>query len=265
MHVVQTLTAIHDRYSVFPIPKRGPSEVYHWSQAAILFNQKLSQPLDLNDRDALWATAALLGVIAFGTIDVSRPEDAWPLKNDEGDDLQWLKMGEGKIAVWNMTDPLRPDSVFAPLSQQYLYTCAGLTQPVVGTKGIPPEFIELCDLTDTSTAKNHDYFLAAHALAPLLLTEYNENNSTRYLAFLSHLTADFKKMLEAKEPRSLVLLAYWYAKMRSSQWFMARRAIFEGQAICMYLGKFHADDTLILKMLRFPESEFRKSQLPGIQ
>src|SRR6516162_9499846 len=120
MHVVQTITAIHDRYlSTLPNSRKTITEVYHLSRAAALFNQKLSAPIQASDRDALWATAALLGTIAFSSIEASKPEEAWPLKHPEPSDLEWLKMSESKAVIWNITNPLRPDSIFHTIADEY--------------------------------------------------------------------------------------------------------------------------------------------------
>src|SRR5438874_2536460 len=113
MHIVQTITAIHDRYlSATPNARPTIAEAYHWSRAAALFNQKLSTPIQPRERDALWATAALLGVIAFALVEASTPEEAWPLKRPAPSDLEWLRMSCGKKVVLNVAQPLRPDSVF---------------------------------------------------------------------------------------------------------------------------------------------------------
>src|ERR1700709_114010 len=123
MHVVQTVTAVHDRYlstSPWSITSRQTAtEFYHLTRAAALFNRKLSAPIKPEDRDPLWATAALLGIIAFSSIEASTPEAAWPLKPPEPSDLEWISMSEHKMAVWEVTQPLRVGSPFRGHAHDY--------------------------------------------------------------------------------------------------------------------------------------------------
>lgn len=66
MHLIQALTANHDRHISTPFtPKQSAIESYHLSRACALFNQKLSGPILNEDRDPLWSAAALLGAIAL--------------------------------------------------------------------------------------------------------------------------------------------------------------------------------------------------------
>lgn len=64
MHVILTLTATHDRIlsASKDNAKRSIAEAYHWSEGAALLNKKLSSPIRPQDRDALWAAAAILGL-----------------------------------------------------------------------------------------------------------------------------------------------------------------------------------------------------------
>jgi hypothetical protein len=113
MHVVLTLTLMHDHYlSVSPNPKQSPAEACHWYRGAGLFNSKLSKLILPLERDAVWGAAALLGVIAFSYIDTTTPEETRPLKPPSSLDLDWLRMSDGKKAIWKTSDPLRPDGIF---------------------------------------------------------------------------------------------------------------------------------------------------------
>jgi hypothetical protein len=182
MHVVQTITAIHDRYLPASPGRQTTIEVYHWSRAAALFNRKLSTlstPLQPPDRDVLWATAALLGVTAFALVEASTPEEARPLKSPEHSDLEWLRMCEGKKTIWNFADPLRYDSVFHTVADE-LRAMVALTSCEIG--GIPSAFIHIYGLNDSLTAGNNPYHTTVHKLAPLLHIECVQSTIPR----LSH-------------------------------------------------------------------------------
>ncbi|KAK9483512.1 hypothetical protein V1527DRAFT_498343 [Lipomyces starkeyi] len=200
------------------------AEVYHFSLAAALFNRKLSTPLQPSDRDALSATAALLGVIAFSCLETSTPEEAWPLKTPAHSDLQWLKMVEGKNTIWKVADPLRLNSsVFRALDHDLSFPASTSS----GIENIPSAFIQIY----------------VSKIPPLLHIECVQSIIPRFLSML----------LEQKDSRALVLLAYWYAKVCHLQWWIARRALLEYQAICLYMEKHHAGDTATQELVQFPK------------
>jgi hypothetical protein len=146
MHLVLTITAIHDRYLTMPYTSQQTfDEIYHGSQAVTLFNQKLSQPIKPSDRDPIWATAALIGTITCASIEATTPEEAWPLRPPGPSDLDWLKMCSGKMVIWKIANPSRPDSVFRSTNLEYMTESLS---PVAqcGVEGIPVEFIQLCGL-----------------------------------------------------------------------------------------------------------------------
>lgn len=256
MHVIQAITAIHDRYlSPTADPHYSPTEIYHWSKAASLFNQKLSAPVRLEDRDALWATAVLFGSTAFSWVEASTPEEVWPLKPSDPSDLEWLRMSEGKMSVWKLTDPLRPDSVFHVLASENKkdHSFAHTSKAVVtGLEGFPAGFIQLYGLDESSTEENNPYHAAVHALAPLLHIQCNQSTIAIFLMVIPYMGPRFKNLLGMKDPRALLLLAYWYAKVCDSVWWISRRALLECQAICLYLQRYYADEVTIQELLEFP-------------
>ena len=252
MHVIHTVTAIHDRY-LYSSPKsrQTTTEAYHWSQAATLFNKKLSSPVQPFDRDAVWATAVLLCSTIFSSVEASDPEEAWPLKCPESSDLEWLRMLCGKLVIWDLTDPTRPDSAFHALAD--MHQSWDLSSIGSELESIPPAFIQLCGLENPSTACDNPYRAPMRALAPLLHIECNQSTVPNFLSFICGLQTDFKRLLEQKDPRALLMLAYWYAKICQSLWWTVRRAKLECQATCLYLERYHASETAIQEMLYYPK------------
>ena len=254
MHAIQAVTAIHDRFLyASPYAPLTTTELYHLSQAAALFNQNLSAPVQTSDRDALWTTAILLGSITFAQIEACQPEEAWPLAPSKPSDLAWLNISDTKVAIWNIANPLRPDSAFHDLTDEYNKEYLGPAAIRSGIEGIPPGFLQLYSLDTLSTADNNAYFSAVHSIASLLRIEGDRLNTTRYLSFISHLKPDFKRLVELKDPRALLLLAYWFAEGCHLSWWIERRARMECQATCLYLERYYADDTGIQKLLQFPK------------
>jgi hypothetical protein len=248
MHAVQTLTALHDRQlSPSPTSSRLSSiELYHLSRAAALLNAKLSAPLQDADRDALWATAALLGVAACSWLEASRADEAWPLTPRAPSDLDWIRMTENKAAVRQLTDPTRPESLFH-----------GMGHAIAAPAGtpIPRQFAALCGLREETTETNQEenpYYVVLRALAPLLTIECTRQTILPFLSFIGHLPAEFKRLLEERDARALLLLAYWYAKVGNAVWWLERRAVLEGRAICVYLERYHGDEGALMELLAYP-------------
>ena len=251
MHVVQTLTAIHDRYlTAPPDAPRTIAEVYHWSRAAALFNRKLSAPIQPHDRDALWACAALLGIVAFCSVGASTPETSWPLSRRMPGGPEWLIMCDGKKTIWKVASPLRPDSVFSSVASEYEFDSRPLEPTRPGTGCIPAT---LFDLDDSSTSENNPYHTAVYTLAPLLDAKPPQPTTLKLFSFVDYMQPEFKRLLEHRDPRALVLMANWYAKLCHSQWWATRRAMLECQATCLYLERYHGDDSAIQELLQFPK------------
>ncbi|PSN67714.1 hypothetical protein BS50DRAFT_620211 [Corynespora cassiicola Philippines] len=251
LHGILTIAATHSRYlrsASDPAPlHRTPDELYHWSQAASLFAQTLSHPIDPQSRDAVYATSVNLSGIAFCCIETSDPRRSWPMQPsppsppDPGTDLDlvWLRMNEGKAQVWALTDPTRPDSIFSSVSQATASKMPKLPTGGVGD-GVPPALARLCGLREgSSSPDNNAYFRAAHALGYILAFDPSRESSCRYFSFLGFMDEGFRELLRGRDPTALVLLALWYSMAKKTVWWLSFRAEVELKAIRMYLARSH--------------------------
>lgn len=255
MHITQAMTAAHDRYlSPTSPPKQSVLESYHLTRGLALFATKLSQPLQDSDRDSLWASAALLGIIVVSAIEATAPEEAWPLKKSEPEDLEWMKMSESKHVVWRLTDPLRKGSLFRTSSQEWVVSKEALPQPPArGVAGVPQAFIDLFKLDDTSTAENNPYFEQVHILSSVLTLPPEQPTIVRFLSFMNTVHSPFRELMKKKDPRALLLLAYWYATVIEGRWWIVRRARMECQAICLYLERECKNNVQLMELLEYPK------------
>jgi hypothetical protein len=254
MHITQTLTATHDRYlSNLPLSmtsKQSAVESYHLSQTAALLNKKLSSAIFPEDCDPLWATAALLGIVAFATIEASTPEEAWPLKISEPSDFEWINMSEHKAAVWKLTTTVKP-IIAVQLAANVSRLIISL--PDSGIENVPSRFAKLYELDASSTVNNSPYFEAVHKIVLLLDVKCEPSNFPRFLGFIGHMQPEFKNLLYQKDPRALLLLVYWYAIVGGVAWHLERRTKLQGQATCLYLERYHPNETAIHELLDFPK------------
>jgi len=257
MHAIQAITAIHDSFlSDAPASPESIVQVsHHWSRASDLFHRRLSAPIQLDERDALWAAAAMFGIIAFVSFHAVEPEEAWPLKTPDSSDLDWLRMSDGKAAVWALTDPMRPDSIFHPIADVYSRDPTVDEADKSVSEKMPSAFMQLYDLHEGSTPNDNPYYVAVHTIVSLLPIKCDQTTILKFLTFIGHsLQPEYKRLLEQKDPRALLLLVYWYSKVcNASTWWLVRRAKVEGQAICLYLERYHPEESAVQALLQFPK------------
>ena len=271
MHTILGITATHDRLSP-ALPSKLSSKIppaityqesHHRQQAAKNLIKKLSTAIYPQDRDALWAAAALLGVTSLSSIESITPQETWPLKNqDKPPDpshLQWMNLTKGKEAIWNLTNPLRPDSVFHILKEEYRVMT--VDPGICAISELKVEFVDVFNLADhdqshdpsidtNPTGKNgngtrnlnpNPYLKAISILTHLRGPECRNGSIPRDLVFLSFMEGPFRSLLQVKDVRALLILAYWYAPLCGDAWFIARRAWLECRAICLFLENVCGD------------------------
>lgn len=262
MHVVLALSIIHDT-NVYQSrdSRQAAALAYHWYHGTALFNAKLSSPLDPAERDALWAAAALLGTAAFADVQARTYREAWPLSEPSAADFGWLRMTDGKKAVFQIVDPLREDSVFRTMvgdASQDVRLSSAMCPEV--EENLPRAMVELLDLDERSTPTSNPYHGAATILAQIMPFRCSRSTVVRFMAFISHLDPAYMRLLEARDDRALLLLSWWYAKVLTyDQWWICRRAILEGPAICVFLRGRHGTrggDARVVELLAFPEAVF---------
>lgn len=245
---------MHDRYLRGDVePEQTIAEAYHWYKGAAMFNKVLSRPVKAEEKDALWATAALLGAVAFACIDAKTPEQAWPLRPASDNDLEWLRMSDGKKSVMRIADPYRPDSAFAEVAPLIRRDIDGVSPPNPIVEALPVGFIKLFNLGSGSTRGSNPYHSPAAVLSRLLDIECTQQTMLKYLSFISFVEPEYKRLLEQKDPRALLLLSYWFAKIcPSNQWWMQRRALLECQSICIFLQRYHWHNIELQRLLNYP-------------
>lgn len=248
MHSLLALTAVHERHSSISLPaRRSLQESFHWTRCTALFNQRLNLPIEPQDRDALWGTAAALAIVSFASLDAVTPEDSWPLKPSEPSDLEWLRMGDGKKALWRLTNPLRPDSIFKIMASTFAEMHSQLTTTSIDC--VPIALARLCNLDGLSTAESNPYFTAVHAVIHLQCLPDEQLTPGRALSFLSHVPTAYKLLLQKKDPTALLILLLWYCRARRAIWWIDARARIECPAILLYLRQYHKDNAPVQALL----------------
>lgn len=260
MHGTLAVAAVHDRYlssgdstSLVRITFMPTiRESFHVSRCTSLFNDWLSEPMTEDRKDPIWSTAGSLSILTFASTTAKRPEEAWPLgPPDPSSDLEWLRLGAGKMTLWHMVNPMREGSIFRPMFE-VLGDLRGQTMPISsrGTEGLLPELAKICGIDEHSTRETNPYFAVAHALSRLLPLSYNEASLGKILMVAGKMHDAFEVLLHQRDPVALLLLCLWYAKARKCKWWIDFRTRHEIPAICQYLNEWHGDKMAIHNLLR---------------
>jgi hypothetical protein len=238
MHASLGVAFTYDRYLNNSLScRRSLEECYHWSQSTAILNRRLKEPIEAKDKDAIWGTAAALAILTFSSPDACTPEESWPLRSSDHFDLDWLRMSQGKMSLWHIVNPLRPDSLFRVMAATFAQMNSPL--PEIGIDGIPRAVATMCFLNDSSTPKSNPYFYAAHAVSQILDLPDSEVTTGQTQIFTRSINGAFERLLRERDPIALLLLYLWYRKARRSIWWIELRARVECPSICLYLRLYH--------------------------
>lgn len=227
--------------------RRNVEECYHWTQSKTLLNRRLQEPIETKDKDAIWGTAAALAILAFSSPDASTPEESWPLKSSGHSDLDWLRIAKGKMSLWHIVNPLRPDSLFSVMATTFAQMHSPL--PERGIDGLPPALAAVCLLDNSSTAENNPYFHAAHAVSQILDLPDSEVKTGHTQIFTGCIHGPFEDLLRGRDPVALLLLYLWYRKASRIIWWIELRARVECPSICSYLRLYHKGNAAVQAFL----------------
>ncbi|KAJ6020958.1 hypothetical protein N7540_006462 [Penicillium herquei] len=251
LHGTLAVAAVHDRYLTLSPTRRSLRESYHWSQCTTLFKTWLSQQIKEEHKDPIWTTTGTLSILAFASINAVSTNDAWPLGSPDCSDLEWLRLGSGKMSLWNLVDPLRPESAFRVMIETMIRMRKPL--PSRGTEGASKDLVELCELDETSTQENNVYFTVVHSLSRFLIIPQENVSLGDALMVSNYMHSKFGDRLREKDPIALLLLCLWYAKARRVRWWIDFRARFELPAICDYLRLYHGGNIPVQSLIPWEE------------
>lgn len=275
MHAIATLTLMHDRHlsmtdNLHYCPNLIFTEYFHWYRAVLSFNDRLSvlqqyhggEGTAASTQVALLSTAAILWTIAFCHIEARAPQEAWPL-NSTSSDLNWLRMNNGKEQIWKVTQSYSPDPISMTLASMRTHEMLPTPHNNINAllDNLPPAFIRLFNLASRDSLPSNTidpYYTVGVQVAQVVYVDCPIYVTIlSFVTFVSGISSEVRGLLEAKDPRMLLVLALWYAKLyQVGVWWMSRRLLLEGQAICLYLERFFSHDADIQAALEFPQMIF---------
>ncbi|KAK2039460.1 hypothetical protein LZ31DRAFT_587767 [Colletotrichum somersetense] len=244
MHASLAVAFTYDRYLNGHSNRRSTiEECFHWSQSTVLLNRRLMKPITAEDKDPIWGTAAALAILTFASHEACTTEQAWPLKSSESSEMDWLRMSNGKMSLWNTINPLRPNSLWSVFRATYAQMFSPL--PRSGIDGIPKALAAVCNLRSSSTAENSSYFHAAHAVSRMIKLPDGEITTGHTQVFIQTIHGAFKELLQKRDAVALLLFYLWYRKAGRVVWWIDLRARVECPAIRLYLQLHHKEEKMI--------------------
>lgn len=79
----------------------------------------------------------------------------------------------------------------------------------------------------------------------------------KFWMFTNLMRPELRAELGRKDPKALLLLTYWYTKIKSlGVWWFDRRIRPEGKAIYLFLQKNHKDNVDLQSLLKIPGRVF---------
>ncbi|KAL7947065.1 hypothetical protein V8C42DRAFT_300857 [Trichoderma barbatum] len=265
-HFFLALALLHDAHlSPTPLPSSHDSSLaFHWYHGTAIFSNSLALPspsttLSSSHRDALWICAAILGAASFASIRTQDPSAAWPLASpNPALDLDWLKMGHGKRAVWAIADPTRPESVLHSIlghtPMQHPFDCS-----FIRPSSLPPLFHSVFNLSEASSPETNPYHGACAILSALWDDQIDDDNVVLFLSFVTQIDPSYRYLVEEKDHRALLVLLYWYSiVVPNDRWWQRRRSAVESKAILMYLERYSSGDEDIMELLQVPKARLTK-------
>jgi len=213
--------------------------------------------LGLAEQAALWTATALLGIIVFAQLDTDTPHEIWPLGPCSTPKVDWVRIGQGKSEVYKMTTLIHDDPVFSPLTvihnpEKEFKLCTGLT---LGQLPLP--FVRLYGLGNDASGEVNHYRPALVQLARVLDPKCPPVQVVMDFWGFTNMPSEFKALLDNRDPRALLILAYWYMRVNQlGVWWLRPRTVLEGRAICAYLEQHYSADPDLQSLLRFPKASF---------
>ena len=254
MHAILAVTQSHD----FTLQHEGsPTEwSTHWHHAISLLNSVLSSPLNSEARDAVWLSSSLVSVVYFARITRQGDHQSdWPL-TPPALDFTWLRLCEAKRLAAALTNPLREDSQVRDMASEVMVHIAEMERVVAiqppGPSALPDALTQFLQF---HFYQNDLYHTAVLGLSEIYRLSVRQESFLQHLSFLSILVADFRRLLELRDAKALLILLYWHVRTCELRiWWMWKHAWTEGTAICKFLSGVWESLPELLTLLTYPRA-----------
>lgn len=120
-----------------------------------------------------------------------------------------------------------------------------------GVEGLPPAFVRLCGLDDSSTSVANPYHKILRHLTPLLEMKVQPENMNKIFAFGGRMHKTFRPLVIQKDVRALLLLSWWLALLRQvDEWWVKAWARTSCRSVVAHLSSLQ--DPKVQALLVYP-------------
>lgn len=247
MHAVIGTAATHLCHVMPDDPSIKVLQAYHFHQAIRQYKREIERNIGEHNMDGLLSTCMLLSIVSFPG--ECKPADSWVFSNDPTD-LNWLLVQGGLRYLLGYTGRYLNKSIWRDVYRESDED-GTFDDHRPGAEGILPGFAELCEIHETTTEDDNPYHWPLRMISAIVKLQTTRRNFAKLGGFMGRLLPDYSNLLLAKDPRALLILSYWLAKMCEVQnWWVHQRVHSECVATCMYLES--VNDPRILQLLTYP-------------
>ena len=266
MHMVLAVSSGHQRRLLQThgqkeqLRELGILEASHWNDGLQLYQGELVRKDPppgpaRTDFDAMIAAMFLTTVFAFASEDGSINDES--INGDDADFigkvLNPMASTVGFKALQATGRGVSRDSLWVPVFQAADNSSGSYTSDKQGTEGLPPAFVQLCELDENSSSHDNAYHRILRHLTPLLQMKLDPGNTNKIFAFGGRLHTTIRPLVMAKDVRTLLLLSWWLCLFRKAdKWWITGWARSSCKSIVAHLSPI--PDPRIQGLLVFPAS-----------
>lgn len=258
LHAILALSASHLSYLYPERNKYSVATVHHYGLSMTSYLARVRTGLTPQDTDSIVACCQIHTMLAFQTIQVADIgsgevyEAATPGQTAQSAEVMW------------QTGPLSPGLEPSP------WVAVGMESMAYETPSCHHDFPEDDESRSAKTSRSlHElcevdpvsddgplmspYQEPLARLCHLFHTEPTSDSIGQYMSFIGFLPLSFMQLLQQNDPRALLLLCYWCARVSMiDQWWIVRSAQAECLRLCRYLDMLPGQE--MHDLLAFPAS-----------
>ncbi|KAL3434037.1 hypothetical protein BDV09DRAFT_186227 [Aspergillus tetrazonus] len=200
---------------------RELGEAYFWQRAVQLYSAALQHPINQQNISGLISASILIGVTSLAPLRFEI-QDSWVFTG-RGSDLNWLAIQGGLACILKHAGQYVPGSIWGvSFSQSHEIESQLFRYEITkGREGLHPDLADLCGITDETDEQTSLYWSPIKLLSPFMELEVNAQIASQCTTWMGRLEPPFVNLCRERDPRALVVFAYWMGLMCSMSHYTA--------------------------------------------
>ncbi|KAJ5163144.1 Aflatoxin biosynthesis regulatory protein [Penicillium coprophilum] len=206
------------------------AEAYHWQQTINQYSTEVSKAITHQNMDQLYSACMMISMHSFLQKNFN-PRTSFVFTTDPTA-LTWLRLQAGLRYLLERTLPWLRQSIWWTVFMESRAPSLNFEDKRPGRVGLDPDLADLCRISDETTIESNPCLWPLRMLMGLLPFERTTGSFQVYNTWMGRLENPFYECLLRKEPRALVLLAWWLGLMcYVEEWWVEMRVRSECTAI----------------------------------